>query len=439
MAAPAGDTIIALASGPPPAAVAVVRISGPAAREALALLTGADLPPRRLVRATLRRAGEDPPLDEALAVFFPGPASFTGEDSGELHLHGSRAVVDEALEALCAHPAVRPAEPGEFTRRAFVNGKMDLVQAEGVADLVAAETRLQRVQAVRQARGALSVAYEGWRARTLDALALAEASLDFVDEDDVGETAADAEGLRALAREIRAHLDDGGRGERLREGFAIAVLGPPNAGKSSLVNALARRDVAIVSPRAGTTRDVIEARLDLDGWPVTVADTAGLREAEDEIEREGIRRARDWGRAADVCVVLGDMGAGTPPDPPAWAERAIPVWNKADLAGGPAPGPGEIAISCRTGEGLDDLLVRLREEVARGAGNPEAGAHLTRARHRDALATAAGALERAAAEGADELAAEELRTAAEALGRITGGVDVEDVLDLVFGTFCIGK
>lgn len=439
MPAPAGDTIVALASGPPPAAVAVLRVSGPATREALALLTDAELPPRRLVRVTLRRAGEEAPLDEGLAVFFPGPASFTGEDAGELHVHGSRAVVEEVVEALCAHPAVRPAEPGEFTRRAFVNGKMDLVQAEGIADLVQAETRHQRVQAVRQARGALSAVYEDWRARTLEVLARAEATLDFVDEDDVGEFGVDTDGLRALAAEIRAHLDDGRRGERLREGFAIAVLGPPNAGKSSLVNMLARRDVAIVSPCAGTTRDVIEARLDLDGWPVTVADTAGLREAEDEIEREGIRRARDWARAADVCVVLGDMDAGTPPEPPAWAERAVLAWNKADLAGGARAGPGELAISCRTGEGIDALLARLRAEVARGAGNPETGAHLTRSRHRDALATAAAALERAAEADPAELAAEELRAAAEALGRITGGVDVEDVLDLVFAAFCIGK
>ncbi len=436
---PASDTIVALASGLPPAGVAVVRISGSLAKETMTLLVDVPFPARRMVRARIRN-GDGTPLDDGLAVFFPGPESFTGEDVGELHLHGSRAVIDEVIEALCAHPQVRPAERGEFSQRAFANGKIDLIQAEGIADLVAAETRFQRIQAVRQMEGEQSARYDGWRERALDALVCAEASLDFIDEADVGTEPSDAPTLLALAREIRKHLDDGRRGERLREGFRVAVLGPPNAGKSSLVNLLARRDVAIVSNQAGTTRDVVETRLDLDGWPVTIADTAGLRESDDEIEQEGIRRAHDWGRSADLCLVVGDLETGILPELPDWAERSLCVWNKSDLDDGVADAHGEdLLVSCKTGEGIDVLIDRVQEVIATGVGNPEAGLSLTRARHRDALIATADALESAAGTGTAELVAEELRAAVEALGRITGRVDVEEVLDRVFASFCIGK
>ena len=438
----AGDTIVAPAGGPPPSAVCVIRMSGPATREALFRLCGTRLRPRRLARVTLREAGRAVPLDEGLAVLFPGPDSFTGEDVGELHVHGSRAVIDGVIDELCRLPGVRPSEPGEFSRRAFANGKLDLVQAEGIADLVAAETRLQRIQAVRQLRGGLSALYESWRARAVGCLAGAEASLDFIDEADVGAAAPDPAAPRALARDIAAHLDDGQRGERLREGFRVAVLGPPNSGKSSLVNLLARRDAAIVSSTAGTTRDVIEVHLNIGGWPVTLADTAGIREAGDAIEREGIRRALDWAGQADVTVCLGDLSAdGEARVAPAPA-RSLRVWNKSDLrppAGDPRVADGDVVVSCRTGRGVDELIEALRSAVAAVGGHPEGGLALTRARHRQALQRAAAALRRSAELDSTELAAEELRAAVHALGRITGRVDVEDVLDRVFASFCIGK
>jgi tRNA modification GTPase len=374
-------------------------------------------------------------------LWVPAPASFTGEDVVELHVHGGRAVSAALADVLSRLPECRPAEPGEFSRRAFENGKLDLTEAEAIADLVEAETAAQRRQALRQLDGALGALYEDWRGRLLRALAHLEAEIDFADEElPEGMTLAVRPVLAALIAEIAAHLNDSQRGERLREGAQIAIVGPPNAGKSSLLNLLARRDVAIVSAQAGTTRDVIEVHLDLGGWPVTLADTAGLRETSDEIEREGVRRAEQRARQADLrLVVLDAADAATP----AMLEKLIApgdivVLNKLDLAPDAKPLKEALAISVRSGTGIDALLVRLQQRVAAlldGGGVP-----LTRQRHRQALEESLAALQRAQAQrGAPELLVEDVRLAVRALGRITGRVDVEDMLDIIFREFCIGK
>ncbi|WP_431856800.1 tRNA uridine-5-carboxymethylaminomethyl(34) synthesis GTPase MnmE [Azospirillum sp.] len=436
-------TIFALATAPGRAGVAVVRVSGPETASALKALAGNDLPrPRFAGLRTLRDPCTGEALDDALVLWFPAPRSFTGEDVGELHLHGGRAVVAGVIEALGALPGLRVAEPGEFTRRAFENGKLDLTAAEGLADLVDAETSAQRRQALRQMEGALGRLYEGWRDRLTRSLAHIEADIDFPDED-LPSGVADAVRpvLETLVTEIDAHLADGRRGERLREGLHIAIVGAPNAGKSSLLNALARRDAAIVSARAGTTRDVIEVHLDVGGFPVVLADTAGLREAGDEIEEEGIRRALDRAAKADVKIAVFDATA-----PLDAATRAlidadtVVVLNKTDLA--PAvtdvDGKAALPVSARTGAGLHQLEERLAAFSAdrlAGSGAPA----LTRARHRAALEECQGALARALTAPLPELAAEDVRLASRALGRITGRVDVEDLLDVIFRDFCIGK
>jgi tRNA modification GTPase len=436
----ATDTIFALASGAGRAAVAVMRLSGPGTGALLTRLAGRLPEPRR---ASLRRL-RDPQgeiLDEGLVLWFPAPGSYTGEDSAELHLHGGAAVIAAVAEALVRLGA-RPAEAGEFTRRAFLNGRMDLTEAEGIADLIAAETEAQRRQALRQAGGALARLHGEWAERLTTLLAHQEAAIEFADEDlptDLGDRA--RAGARALRAEIAAHLADDRRGERLREGLLVAILGAPNAGKSSLLNALAGRDAAIVSARAGTTRDVVEVRLDLAGVPVTLADTAGLREGADEIEQEGIRRARR--RAEEADLVLAVFAADTPPDPAtlAWVgPGAIVLANKVDIAAPPASigGMAALAVSARTGAGLDRLRERLAQEARRLAGSGEA-ALLTRPRHRAALAEAVAWLEQAEAAPLPELASEALRAALRALGRLSGRVGVEAVLDVVFRDFCIGK
>ncbi|MGD9537828.1 MAG: tRNA uridine-5-carboxymethylaminomethyl(34) synthesis GTPase MnmE [Alphaproteobacteria bacterium] len=445
------DTIYALASGPGRSAVAVIRISGGKATAALSGLGGRPPGPPR--QATLRRL-RDParggePLDQALTLWFPAPASFTGEDMAELHVHGGRSVIAAVLDALGAMPGLRPAEPGEFARRAFDNGRLDLVEAEGIADLIAAETAAQRRQALRQMGGALGKLYEGWRKGIIETMALAEAVIDFSDQDLPATIQVEIEAaIRRLKDGIGKHLADGRRGEILRDGLEIAVLGPPNAGKSSLVNLLARRDVAIVSASAGTTRDVIEVRLDLGGYPVVLADTAGLREAADEVEAEGVRRALARAEAADLNLVVLDGAAWPALDPGIvrlMDSKTIVVLNKIDLLGGDNKaslcnigGHPVVPLSCRTGAGLDALLARLEKEAERRMA-VQAEPALTQARHRHALEEAHAALRRAERAGAPELAAEDLRLAARALGRITGRVDVEDVLDAVFATFCIGK
>lgn len=436
-----GGTIFALASGAGRAAVALLRLSGPGTAGVVTALAGRLPPPRHASLRRLRDPRTAEVLDQALLLWFPGPASYTGEDSAELHLHGGPAVIAGVAEALVAAGA-RPAEPGEFTRRAFLNGRMDLTAAEGIADLIAAETAAQRRQALRQADGALARLYGGWAVRLTSLLARQEAFIEFEDEDlPAGLDDAVALAGAALRGEIAAYLADAGRGERLREGLLVAILGAPNAGKSSLLNALAGREAAIVSARAGTTRDVVEVRLDLAGVPVTLADTAGLREAVDEIEAEGVRRARR--RAEEADLVIAVFAADQEPDAEtlAWVRPgALVLANKSDLAAPPAEigGVAALGLSARTGAGLGALRARLAEEATVRAGLA-AEATLTRPRHRAALAEAAGWLAELETAPLPELRAEALRAALRAIGRITGRVGVEAVLDAVFGEFCIGK
>lgn len=432
-------TIFALASGQGRAGVAVVRLSGPDAGEAVRRLAGSVPQPRLSTRATFTDPRTSDVLDHGLLLWFPAPRSFTGEDVAELHIHGGRAVIDSVLAALGAMPGLRLAEPGEFTRRAFEHGKMDLTQAEALADLVDAETTAQAHQALRQMGGALKELYDGWRTRLVKALAHLETVIDFPDEDlpaDVAERLW-AE-VRRLAEDVERHLDDGGRGERIRQGLAVAIVGAPNAGKSSLLNLLAGRDAAIVTATPGTTRDVIEVHLNLAGFAVTLADTAGLRDSSDAIEQEGIRRARLTADAADVKIAVFD---GTQDADAATAALVdadtIVVINKGDLLTTPAAIAGHV-ISAKTGVGVTDFLAALTYKVKAKIGD-QAAAPLTRARHRRALEESAKALRGALAAPLPELAAEDLRLAARALGRITGNVGVEDVLDVVFRDFCIGK
>ena len=435
------DTIVALASGAVPAAIAVIRISGPETRRVLEAFCGGVPDPRH---ASLRDIGLPrlPAIDRGLAIWFPGPASFTGEDMAELHTHGSRAVVSAVIEAVLSLPGTRLAEPGEFARRAFENGKLDLTQVEGLADLISAETEAQRRQALAQAEGSLRTLYEGWRIELLGAQALVEAGLDFADEGDVAaDIAVKADAIVApLLVSISHHLADR-RGERLRDGVHIVIAGPPNVGKSSLLNALAKRDVAIVSEEAGTTRDVLEVHLDLGGLPVTLTDTAGLREAESKVEAEGVRRALARTEQADVVLWLVDATAPIWELPAALEIRtAICVLNKIDLERGFTPHRDCLQISARTGQGLDRLVEALEEQAAHVAETGLASPLMTRARHRAELEGARVALQRFGQPTlSPELKAEELRIAARHLGRLTGRIDVEEVLGAIFGEFCIGK
>jgi tRNA modification GTPase len=442
-----GSTIFALASAPVRAGVAVVRLSGPAAAAAVRTLTGRLPPARLLQRARFRDPASGEVLDDGLAVLFPAPRSFTGEDVAELHIHGGRAVL-AACVAVLQRLGLRLAEPGEFTRRAFENGKLDLTAAEAVADLVAAETAAQRRQALRQLEGELGRLYENWRERLLRSLAHLEAEIDFPEEglpDDLWQSG--RQGVAAVRGEIARHLADNRRVERLRDGVAVAIVGPPNAGKSSLLNALARRDVAITSAVAGTTRDVIEVGLELGGYPVVLADTAGLREVADTVESEGVRRARARAAAADLRLVVVD--ATRPEEASAVADvvgnQAVVVANKIDLrppddgAWADRLGAGlAMRLSVATGEGLGALLDRLAREVERLLGGG-ASPVLTRARHREALQDCVAALDRFNSIALPELAAEDLRSSVRNIGRITGRVDVEDMLNLIFREFCIGK
>ncbi|MFZ4688046.1 MAG: tRNA uridine-5-carboxymethylaminomethyl(34) synthesis GTPase MnmE [Polymorphobacter sp.] len=430
------STIAALASGRPPAAIAIIRISGPQAMASVAALTGTALPtPRRLALRTLRDSN-GVWLDSALVVVFPGPQTASGEDLAELHLHGGVAVVSDVLAAVTALPGVRLAEPGEFTRRAFANGRIDLAQVEGLADLISAETSSQREQALALAGGSLSRAADMWRARCLDVLAQAEAGLDFAeDEADVAATLNEAarEELLGLAAELGVLIADSGRAQRIRDGLSIAVTGPPNSGKSSLVNALTRSDAAIVTPIAGTTRDAIEVQIDLGGVAAILVDTAGLRETTDPIEAEGIRRARARAATADLVLHVYDAV------PPMRVESGATVVNKIDVAAIPSGHRNGIHfVSAVLGDGIAELRQWLAEWAATAVrrGEPVLLAH---ARHRSAFGDAAMALRDAASTDDPVLRAEGLRVAARAFGRIAGRVDVDDVLDRIFSQFCIGK
>lgn len=430
-------TIFASGTGAGRAAIAVIRVSGPAVPDLLTGLAGA-LPSPRLARlATLRDPATGEALDQGILLFFPGPHSATGEEYAELHIHGGAAVVNRILTTLSAFPGLRPAEAGEFARRGFANGKLDLSQAEALADLIDAQTEAQRRQALRVAGGALRRQVESWRATLIDALALVEAELDFSDEADV--SAFDRAALRAaldpIRAEMRAALLEAPASERLREGFLVMIMGPPNAGKSTLLNALARRDLAIVSATPGTTRDMIEAHLDIAGLPVTVVDTAGLREAADEIERIGVDRVLARVETADLALWLS-TGGGTPPEGIPPGVEPLKVSTKSDLRPPPA---GWLGVCATSGIGIEALLeaIALRAKARLGDGGSSL---LIRDRHRAAIASALSALDHAVEDEKDlEFAAEDLRSAARALGRIVGAVDVEHVLDAVFSRFCIGK
>lgn len=426
-------TIAALSSGRLPAGIAVIRISGPQAFDAARRLAGR-LPAARSMALRALRSPDGDLLDRALVVSFPGPASATGEDLVELHLHGGVAVVEAVLRTLLGQPDVRLAEPGEFTRRGFANGRIDLAEAEGIADLVAAESDAQRRQALALAGGGLSRAAEAWRERCLMVLAEAEAGLDFAeDEGDVAARIDEAarETLAAMATELSALIADAGRAARIRDGLSIAVTGPPNVGKSSLVNALAMRDAAIVTHIAGTTRDVIEVPVDLDGVAAILIDTAGLRDTEDPIEAEGIRRARSRAAAADLVLVVDD--SGVPPE--ADTDSRWHIRNKIDLAPAAASAAG---VSAVTNAGIAALRARLARWAATLV-RPGEPALLAHTRHLQAFATAAESLREAAEAPDSVLRAEGLRAAAQAFARISGRIDVDDVLDRIFSRFCIGK
>ena len=458
------DTIFALSSGPPPAAIAVVRVSGPAAGGALSKLIGRLPEARRAALVRVRdRSGE--PIDQALALWFPAPASETGEDVAELQLHGGRAVIAAVLRELATFDGCRLAEPGEFTRRAFENGHLDLTQVEAIADLVDADTEAQRRQAVLQLGGLLGNRAETWRQRLIEAVALVEAGIDFPDEGDVPASLLPevTRRVEALASEIKEALASAGRGERLRDGMWVVISGPPNAGKSTLLNRLARREAAIVSPIAGTTRDLVEVHLDLQGYPVNLIDTAGIREASDDpIELEGMRRARNAAARADLVLWLVDAAGAAALKNVSSAPRGVGdrnplrwiVLNKMDCLDGQARHQLEAAVrgttgrdqpvhfvSAATGHGMDQLIGSMVAMVE-GAFRLEP-ALVTRERQRLRLEEALGALDAALAKMAgwegEELIAEELRAALTSLGKLTGRVDVEEVLDVIFRDFCIGK
>ena len=435
------QTIYAPATGPGRAAIAIIRISGPSTEAALTALLGKPPPPQRSARLmAIRRPSSGERIDRALVLFFAAPRSFTGEPMAELHITGGRATLAATLAALAEAPGLRPAEPGEFALRAFENGKLDLAEVEGLADLVDAQTEAQRRQAQRIAGGALSRASEAIRGHILEAMAMVEAEIDFSDQDDVdpGALAAARRHARAAALAIDEALKGASAGERLRDGFRVVIAGPPNVGKSTLMNALARRDVAIVSATPGTTRDVLEVALDLRGFPVLLVDTAGIRAAEDAVEREGIARALLRIEDADLTLWL-QAPNGEKAEPPAQARQLLHVRTKSDLAPAEA-GPEAIRISALAGLGLEELLDAIADIAEESMGGAEP-ALLTQERHRLVFLDAERALRRALnpANSAAELIGEDLRLAARALERIAGRIDVEDVLGQIFARLCIGK
>ncbi|MEQ9436482.1 tRNA uridine-5-carboxymethylaminomethyl(34) synthesis GTPase MnmE [Hyphomonas sp.] len=440
------DTICALASGAPPAAIAILRLSGPKVAWLAAQHLECAIPAARHATLTDVRDAGGALIDRGLAVFMPGPGSYTGEDTLELYLHGGASVIEHALSAMTAHEGVRMAEPGEYTRRAFEAGKLDLTEAEGVADIIEAETRAQKAQALRQLGGGLSETYAGWRAELTGVLALVEVAIDFPDEGDAPHdtTAPILAKLDRVIADVRAALGDGGIGERIRDGFRVAIIGAPNAGKSTLLNRLARREAAIVTAKAGTTRDVIEVRRVLGGHVVWIADTAGLRVTDDEIEAEGVRRAERAAREADLRIFLIDSEA--PETSILSTEYRRPgdmvVVNKADLQAAPLDLNADHVISARAGKGVDALEHAIADFVGNYAASVEAPV-ITRQRHRARLQDGLRSLEAARDALADdvgaEMSAEDIRMALRQLGSIIGVVGVEDVLGAVFSEFCIGK
>lgn len=447
------ETIFALATAIGKSGVAIIRISGPDASRALDYFQIKKIEPRKANYAALRLPTGDV-LDHGLVIYFKGPGSFTGEDTVELHLHGGRAIIKSCLGHLSTIAQYRLARPGEFSKRAFLNGKMDLTQAEGLADLIEAETEIQRQQAIRQMEGQLYNLYEKWRSDIIDLQMLVEAYIDFPEEDipeDVLESMQAK--LGHLIDALCAHLHDGARGERIRQGFMIAILGAPNVGKSSLLNCLAKQDVAIVSDIAGTTRDALEVHLDLGGYSVTVVDTAGIREnTDDTIEREGIRRAQKAGQSADIKIIMYDASMPKDAQLELFNEYRhgshVVVGNKSDLldctltfsdsADNQSQNCSNLPLSTRTGEGVENLLQTLLTSI-------ESQYHvgqdpvITRLRYREALVQVREILMQLNVHAPIELVAEDLRCAAQAIAQITGKIDVDDILDRIFSQFCIGK
>jgi tRNA modification GTPase len=436
-------TIFAVASGAGRAAIAVLRVSGPATRKIVESLAGSLPAPRLAALKTFRDPETGEAIDKGLVIFFPAPKSFTGEDYAEFHVHGGRAVLAAIVTALGRIAGARPAEPGEFTRRAFLNGKMDLAAVEGLGDLIDAETEWQRRAALRQAEGMLGQAAQSWRGALLEAAALLEAEIDFPeDEPSLGVVSRQriCALLAPLLSGLKKELAAARAGERLREGVTFVIAGPPNAGKSTLLNLLARRDVAIVSPIPGTTRDVIELHYDFGGCPATLIDTAGLREAADAIEEIGVSRARQKAKSADLVLWLSEACAPAPPEIECGA--VWPVFTKSDLLD-----PAErqnlsqgLFVSAKTGKNIDLLIKKMEDFACAAVGGGHIGL-IARERHRQCIETAAGALSRILEKpnSPAELLAEELRLAMASLQRLTGAFDVEDILGEIFARFCIGK
>ncbi len=452
------ETIFALSTGSLPAAIAIILISGPKTADIITQITQKKLPLPRLAQRNLLyiKSGSSDNLadqqakilDEALVLWFPNPASFTGEDMAELHVHGSRAIVEVLIKELQQFPETRLAEAGEFTKRAFQHGKLDLTAVEGLADLIAAETEAQRRQALRQYQGELGKLYEIWRHALVHLAAYLEAYIDFPDEELPTElNNMVKQKLADLQTQIKNHLADGNRGQRIRQGLVLTIIGPPNAGKSSLINWLSRRDVAIVSPIAGTTRDIVETTLNIGGVPVTIADTAGLRPTMDSIEEEGVRRARQHALASDIQLLM--VSAQDWPKIPDGIQELVTsetifLVNKIDLSPSvsmaASPAPNTFFISLQTGAGLADFMEFLKQKIGEMVGTAIGSAPLiTRRRHRQALEKCLLSLEQADMTVSIELMAEDLRLAIRALGEITGRVHIEEMLDVIFREFCIGK